>query len=402
MATKVYIAIASTSKTGDLVEGGDGSVYSATFSSINSAFSDPTYGERNLSVLDEIAIYQLFQNNIGETIRDSGFTTTPINYLIVESQLSLRHLGDVNNSLVIQNDVNYNTVLAFQKNAFLKQLTVKNTKVAGAHCCHMQIDAVADGVIALQPATSGNNRGFAGDAGGRFVNCIAMVENGYGFYSRNYNQIKVYNSIAYECQNGFYVEQHESGFAEVKNCVAIDCVNYGFSLYAGMPADNQKNNASTGTDAPGADSIQNIVAADCFENVGALDFHLKAGSQLKNTGFDLSGVNSTDIDQQPWEIPYSIGIDQSGEFTVPISISGVPLNTEFRIYDDDEVELAGVENTTADPAVLDMPYPGNPVNSRFVFHNIQYIYLALNDIVVGANGKEFPVSMQKDLTYKNP
>ena len=43
-----YVAISTTSKTGDPVSGVPGATYDATFSTLKNAIADGTYGERDL------------------------------------------------------------------------------------------------------------------------------------------------------------------------------------------------------------------------------------------------------------------------------------------------------------------------------------------------------------------
>jgi len=206
-----------------------------------------------------------------------------------------------------------------------------------------------------------------GREGGIALNCMTHGPGGF-------SNCITYNCVADGNSTGFYVPKAYTNTnikVYIRNCVAINCTT-AFNINSGLVESKFSNNAADQVVGYGADNIDNIDKYACFENPDGFDFHLKAGSPLNETGYDLSGVNDTDIDWQPWTVPYSIGFDQPWVFTVPIIISCLTslwLPIEWaRVYCEEWAvgpwtqwtEIMNVLSDVNWEALFDYPYWGTP------------------------------------------
>ena len=83
-----------------------------------------------------------------------------------------------------------------------------------------------------------------------------------------------------------------------------------------------------------------------------------------------------------------------------ITFTGLPDNTEVRMYDDSDNEIAGVENSSGGSVALTYEYTGNKT-ARCVFASIGYNYLSFDYTLDGTN-VSIPVQLVADRWYNNP
>lgn len=397
MTTKKYVAISDIDKTGQTVIGGNGATYDATYATYTLAFDDVTHGARDIQTPDLEPHYQLF-NDITDQIKlDSPlWVTTPANKVILESAAENAHLGIWGTGLLVSADFGYQAVLSGTIHFVAQLFSIKNTHAYGIGCSAYP-NTEFNAMFAQGGSTASCFTSY--DRGAVIRNCKSFGGS-IGFDIGNYDTAYLYNNIAIDyTTRGFHFGT--SGIeGELINNAAFSAAGQGFNtIPAAMTVDS---NASSDNSAQGNNALINQVATTCFKNPAAYDYHLAVDSPLKDIGFNLTGKNDTDIDGQPWTVPYSIGFDQPGSFTVPIKISGIPINTEVRIYNVSGAELVGIEDSVSNTVELDMPYTGTPEEVDFVLHNIDYIHYRIEAIEVGADGLSFPVVLIKDLAYKNP
>ena len=116
--------------------------------------------------------------------------------------------------------------------------------------------------------------------------------------------VNVYNNTIFQGSSnnggGGMIADHATILA--KNNIAIITVagDYCFDTDTGSYDGNSNYNASSEATSPGANSLDNIVAASTLTatTAGSENLHLKAGASSINAGVDLSTVFTTDIDAQ--------------------------------------------------------------------------------------------------------
>ena len=399
MATKVYVAISATSRTGDAVTGGEGATYAATFANMSSALSDATYGPRDLATLDEQQIYEIFLDvsPLDEQIDMFGYSgswvVTASTNVILRAEANSKHDGTPFNGVELTGGSPVEEYgLSMPDYSLLEDV---NYDGAGKYSSGIKVQP--DSTI-RRCIIKGRSQGINIEGPDRITveSCIIRDTPTKGLYFSLSSGSKVHNTIIYN--SDIDVRYNDVEFI---NCVAVDSEFDTSDITA-----SSSNNASTDTSAtaasPGGGDIINLDASAAFTDHLSYDFTLAAGSPLEGSGFDLSSTSIRDITGQLFEVPFPMGIFQPGEFTVPVELSNVPLGTEVRIFDNDSnAELVGVESSAASPVVLDMPYPGVPVNTRIVLLNMNYRYQVLTT-EIGPNGLSFPVTLARDRVYKNP
>ncbi len=183
--------------------------------------------------------------------------------------------------------------------------------------------------------TSGvsGERGFQCDSAfSLYDGCIFVGSGSYtewGFRQFNDNRGVFYNCLARNCERNFYaagigvrwynctsiqtttgnINFGGTGFvADYRNCVA-----FAGSVQFGLSADAAStNNASSGTDAPGAAPQNNITNA-VFVSIAGADYRAATGEALDNNGADLSTLFDTDIQGLTRVVPWTIGAYREGE-----------------------------------------------------------------------------------------
>lgn len=403
MATKVHVAISATNRTGDAVAGGDGAVYSATFSTFTAAFNNATYGVRDLIAADEIAIYEMFLDvsPLEDSFNVNGFITSPSTYVTIKAEADSKHDGTPNNGAEIIGSTAADTVTLNSRYTEFEDLIVGNTywnKKSAILCSGANLKVKRSfftiGSVGLSCIF------FRGAQDCIIESCVSYASTKFGIkfeYSGSKNNTL---SNCVFATTGAAISSFASGVNRFKNCVCIG----GFD--SGAIASDSSNNATDQADDaglnPAGGGIVSITPEDEFADYLNYDFHLGAETQFIGSGADLSAESIRDIDGVLFQVPFPIGIDESVQLTVPVELNNIPLGTEIRIFDNDSnAELVGVESSAASPVVLDMPYPGVPVNTRIVLLNMNYRYQVLT-AEIGPNGLSFPVTLAMDRVYKNP
>jgi hypothetical protein len=397
MATPVYVAISAANRTGDLVAGGEGATYAATFATFTAAFEDATYGARDLVALDEQAIYEMFLDvsPLNDAVSFSAdWVTTASQGIIIRAEANSKHNGTRFTGAHLESTSP--TAIALSSNVEVEDLRISSTYQYGSNTVH----GAANSKLRRCFITS-LDRGFYTTTGpSDIISCVIYGCRSYGVFFSN-GVSSIINSVIVGNGNGL---KSQYGITTVINCVAIDNTTYDFSVdnIGSGSANNASSDASATAVSPVGGGKDNIIPANAFADYLGEDYHLAAGSTLHQAGYDLSAQGLTDIDGAPFQVPFPIGCDEPSAFTVPVELSNVPLGTEVRIFDNASgAELVGVESSAASPVILDMPYPGVPVNARIVLLNMAYRYQVLTT-EIGPNGLSFPVTFFRDRVYKNP
>lgn len=330
MPTKTYVAISpSVSRTGDAVLDDPGATYAATFASVTAAIADATYGARDITVAtgsDEICYFDVFED-INETgnasISFNGFTKGLANYVVLRAAPGYEHRGTPGNGVKIRRtDAG---VYLYNPDERLKTLDLEfehtatgfgSIRVYGGLGCEIR--------RCISSSNSFNSFELWGEV--LVESCLGLAPNNTGFQlERSVDKITVVNSTALNCARGF-TDGGNVYTRIVRNCVAVDCSLAGFAATDSWNALSDYN-ASTDATAPGANSLQNIVSSNEFENApGNLPF-LKAGNTLETAGVDASSYGAAnDIENQPYT-GWPIGCDQPGAFTVPVTLTCLDAET---------------------------------------------------------------------------
>ena len=422
MATEIYVAISSTDRTGQSVVGGGGATYSASFTTIDACFADATYGYHDISLAtgaDEIIHYQVFKdgspyitsNRID--LLDTNYSSDGGNYVVLESALGEWHLGIPSSGVVIQHNISTgfgDYVCKVDSHNLIQGLEFVKTGGSSNN---------ADPTCAVWLLTNGTAKSVIAKAGTGSFRAGFRTQNG------TINQEpKLISCLSYESYWGYRLDEYSSYTGTFLNCVALNYSLMGFNRGSGVYNEltfynciavsdsgtgyniiantlNADSNASIDATAVGTNPVNNLNASVELPNYAANNPHLDANSaSLVGTGYDVSAYSvDIDIDGQPFSSPYSIGCDEPEAWTVPCIFNGVPVNTEIRIYkNSDNSELIGVENSTADPEQLDMPY-SLPENAYVVLINPSYKYFRQENLVIGGSGIDLPLTIRSDRDY---
>ncbi len=130
--------------------------------------------------------------------------------------------------------------------------------------------------------------------------------------------LNIYNTTVYSCTEadtasgyGCVGRYGGSGTINAKNVIAVAPQNGQQAFFGGTWGDCS-NNLSSDSSAPGANSLINKAATDQFVSIvpGLEDLHLKAGADAIDTGTDLSGDFTDDIDGDTRLGSWDIGADE--------------------------------------------------------------------------------------------
>lgn len=337
MATKVYVAISATSKTGNTVLDDTAFTYAATFSSLSAAIADAIYGARDISSTtgsNETQYYDVF-DSYPETVEvtTSGFTFID-DWVIIRAAPSYEHAGIPGTGLNISNSVGYASKFNFTGNTLVKNLefTVSGSGNGSAsRAVGFKAGAIGLRLIGRTIGTGGSAFWLNESSYTNFptlIGCLAY-NTYYGFRADNYTAGNLYGCTSLNCiTNGFNLGTVSSHASVVKNCLALHDSNAASSVdFAGTAfTSTSSNNGSSDATAIGTSSKINLVAANEIVNIAGYDPHLKAGNTIETLGLDLvtsgdiSAANNQDIDGQPFT-GWPIGCDQPGAFTVPLKIT---------------------------------------------------------------------------------
>jgi hypothetical protein len=329
MPTNVYVAISTTSKTGDSVIGGGGATYAATFSDLHSVYADGTYGDGiDLTPAgnDWLLHYDFFEDltiSSGTRYQNNNTTMSETNFLIMRPAPGLEHEGLFNTGVKITWLGDYISKLYLHAYTQIQDLVLEISASQGSNNNQMVLNDNAKMYRCLYT-------GYAINTSTNSV-CIGNVcwNVSRGFKVGDYSGGKMYNNTVINATAyGFEFPTQGASAVIVKNNIVINATiaDYQNTGYGSLTANN---NASSDATAPGANSITNIVSASEVEDSVNGDGHLKAGNSLETAGEDLSGDLGAawlDIDGQPFT-GFPIGADQPGSFTVPLNIVALDAET---------------------------------------------------------------------------
>jgi hypothetical protein len=410
MATPVYVAISATNRTGDLVVGGEGATYAATFANFTTAFEDATVGARDQVTLDQRTSYDLFldasplDDSAKLTETTGTWNTSPSHTITIRAEPNSTHGGSVTAGAQIKpttGSLNSATILPVD-NTIIEDLRIATR----SYCSGVGAAGfIASGVQIRRSIITAHQIGVA-IRGDLLIDSCLTYECADGIkFEVGGSSAAVTNSIMYNNRGrGIAVGYNP---ILVRNCASFNNAGGDFTGYNGgggvaESASNASGDATASTFSPAGGGLDNVLLSSAFVDAPGYDFNLAAGSPLAGAGVDVSASGVRDITGQPFQAPFPIGVFQPGQFTVPVELNNVPLGTEVRIFDNaSNAELVGIESSMTSPVVLDMPYPGVPVNVRIVLLNMAYRYQVLTT-EIGPNGLSFPVTFFRDRVYKNP
>jgi len=401
-----YVAISNDhDRTGEFVPGsGDTITYDAGFLTFTAAQADATWGStRPLANNGENIFYEVFDDGIytveSAVIKGSFHLHDGVsNFATIRAAVGHEHGGNVLSGAMLDFRTGLGLyTIAIRITGYTRITGLRIRSQAG---CVTLSSIVGAPILERLIVKSDNNHGISPGSIGRIYGCLAYECGSFGFDAGPYAQVTYRNCVAINNGGlGFTIHANVNAGSSLSNCVAINNTGGDWSPVA---TPTFLNCASGDLSAPaGGTSISDLDTTHpllVFEDITANNIHLKAGSPLEDAGVDASSSLTLDIDAQPWELPYSIGVDQPGEFTVTITIDGVPVGSEIRAFAvTDDAIVGGIETTLADPASFDVPFTA-VLTARFVFIQPNFEYAKVNALING-DGATFPVSISSDRDY---
>ena len=181
------------------------------------------------------------------------------------------------------------------------------------------------------------------DAAGYIRNTIIYGSTNsfyYGIYfsSVNAGTWVLNNVTVYNCSNKGIYPRYGSGHS-IENCVSMagtQDFNYDFGGTGSI--NNNVSSDATADDAGGIGHLINKTASNQFVSLtgGSEDFHVKdTAADIYNTGKDLSGVFTDDIDGGTRSGTWDIGADEyvaAGGLSIPVAKHVRSLSPNFHVY----------------------------------------------------------------------
>lgn len=303
---------------------------------VDGYYTDPTAWEaaqqRDLVTLGEVAIAEVYGNVQCATFAYSGWTASETNYAVIRPGPGQRHTGLPGTGAAIESTA-YNPLPAFllangschiegmdlwNSSSGVQTLVQVDTSTANLRGClgfsRQEHGLASQGISKMLVASSGHGRCSGNIFHGR--GATYGVQSTYGG-----SGAEISNCIVIACGTGFF---GNGSTLQTTNCIALSCTTDFANSTAGSDY-----NASSGTGAPGANSIQSITGAE-FADTAGFDYHLVAGSQLRGAGANLYPASTSDIDGDAWPTTgaWDIGADYYVVAETPsIDLAGAALAT---------------------------------------------------------------------------
>lgn len=273
--------------------------------------------------------YDDWPSGLDDAVNISGSTTSPTQNMVITSPIGQRHNGTPSTGFLIQRAVSYGTIIRVtDSNVRIEYLNIYNTGTSGDTTTVLGLGSfIVDSCTLRAGKTSIHDL-----RSGQSIRNSLIYSSPNGIRIRDYNSPSVYNCTIANCSIGVATQNNAN--PTIRNVVVFNCGTSWSGSFSGSSFNNAASNATTQT-PPGTDPLLvDIVASDFIGDL-TNDFHLSAGSQLRNTGLNLYGIFTNDIDASTREslLAWDIGIDSFISVIPPSIVS-------------DQIYISEAETTT--------------------------------------------------------
>jgi len=248
-----------------------------------------------------LEIADAFADNVTEAIASLTYATFPADKIRIETKIDNGRTDAFHNGIarsgyrLVQTGGSYMNMIVIERS----NVEIDGIEVISAYASTTPIRSYTGAfhkICNCMAKGAGSNHAFRlqGIASDFFNNIAYESGQGFRFDAYSMNASIAYNNLAAKCATGFF-SGVTSCAGNYHNNVAIGCTT-PYSAAPGAPADGgMRNNVGPSGSTPwGTDTITTVTTAD-FVDYDNNDFRIVEGSVLRDTGYQFSRMELTDI-----------------------------------------------------------------------------------------------------------